>query len=60
MTSVVQSVLTLIDHLVEQVANANNDPVATQTVLDSIRAKREALANAVAENTPAEPEPPRR
>lgn len=52
---VVQSAITLLDQLTVKLneALAANDPAAVQAVVDEISAQKEALATAVAANTPA-------
>lgn len=52
-TNVISGVVLLLDQLHQAVADAVGDPVATQRVLDMIAANKQALAEAVARNTPA-------
>lgn len=53
MDDVVDSVLALIDTLVAQVKANINDPTALKAALVVFEAKKQALADAVAANTPA-------
>lgn len=54
---VVESALTLIQGLADQIAALKNDPVALQALADSLDAEDTKLAAAVAANTPATPAP---
>jgi len=61
--TVIDSAVTLINGISQQLkdALANNDPNAVQAVIDELDAQDQALAAAVANNTPAPaptPEPP--
>ncbi len=52
-TSVEQSALTLIQGLAAQLAAAGTDPVALKALQDQLTQNDDALAAAVAANTPA-------
>lgn len=57
--SVIQSAITLLNGLSEQIRELSTDPVALGELADQLDAQSEALAAAVAANTPAEePEEP--
>jgi len=58
-TTVVQSVLTLIEGLKQQLADAlaSGDPAKVQAVLDGLEANTASLSAAVTANTPAPPTP---
>jgi len=53
----VDSAIILINTLVAQVQANINNPTALQALLDTAKAKTQALAQAVAANTPAAPAP---
>lgn len=57
-TDLVGSVISLVNGLADQLeaAIAANDPAAIQAVADQMRSNNQALADAVAANTPAAPE----
>jgi chromosome segregation ATPase len=55
--SVIDSAMLLIDALADQIEAAQDDPAALQELANSLRASSDKLAGAVAENTPAAPEP---
>lgn len=60
-TDVVNSAVALIAGLADQIQAAATDPAAVQALADNLRANNQALASAVAANTPAAPpveEPP--
>lgn len=57
-TTVVGSALTLIQGLAQQLADAGTDPVKLQALQDQLKASDDALAQAVAANTPAPPSSP--
>lgn len=57
-SSVVQSAVTLLDGLVAQLTEAQNDPAQIAEIVANLKSQRTALAEAVAKNTPASPEPP--
>ncbi len=52
-TAVVQSAITLINGLAQQLRDAAGDPAAVQALADQLDASTQALADAVAANTPA-------
>ena len=54
-TSVVQSAITLIQSLATQIADAAGDPARVTELADALRASSDALAAAVAANTPSQP-----
>ena len=54
-TSVVQSAITLIQSLAQQIADAANDPARVAELADALRSSSDALAAAVAQNTPSQP-----
>lgn len=58
-TAVVSSAITLIQGLKEQLdaAIASGDPAALQALSDSLGASDQALADAIATNTPSAPAP---
>lgn len=56
-TAVINSAITLINGLAEQIRALSTDPAALNALADQLDAQSNALASAVAENTPAE-EPP--
>lgn len=47
------SIITLCNGLAEQLAAAKEDPAAIQALADSLKTKAQAIADAVAANTPA-------
>lgn len=51
--TVIQSAVTLIQGLAQQIADAGTDPVALQAVIDDINAQAANLAAAVSTNTPS-------
>jgi peptidoglycan hydrolase CwlO-like protein len=51
--AVIDSAVTLISGLAQQIASLKNDPVALQALADSLNTKSNELAAAVAANTPA-------
>jgi hypothetical protein len=53
-TSVDQSAITLLQGLAAQIEALKSDPVKLQALADSLRGSSDALAAAVAANTPAE------
>jgi len=53
-TAVDQSAITLLQGLAAQIEALKQDPVALQELADKLNASSEALAAAVAANTPAE------
>lgn len=59
-TTVVQSAITLIGSLATKIEELKNDPVALQALADQLNVNEQALAAAVAANTPTPPpvEPP--
>lgn len=56
--TVVDSAVTLLDNIADQIADAKDDPEQIQVIVDGIRAKKTALAAAVAKNTSAAGETP--
>lgn len=56
--SAVDSAITLITNLAEQIRDALGDEDALNALADDLDAKSQALASAVAANTPASEEPP--
>ncbi len=54
-TTVVQSAVTLLNELAQELRDAANDPAAVQALADSINSDADALAAAVEANTPAPP-----
>ncbi len=56
-TTVVQSAITLITNLAEQLRQAATDPAAVNALADQLDAQSNALATAVAANTVAETPP---
>ena len=46
------SIIALCNGLAEQLAAAKEDPVAIQALADSLKVKAQAIADAVAANTP--------
>lgn len=53
-TAVEASAVALIQDLAERLASIATDPVAVQALADQLKASADALAAAVAANTPAE------
>jgi len=53
-TAVVSSAVTLIQGIAEQLEDAKDDPEEVQALADELNATSQALADAVAANTPAE------
>jgi uncharacterized phosphosugar-binding protein len=56
-TSVVSSAIALMDALTALVRDNLEDPTALSAALDTFEAEKQALADAVARNTPAAPTP---
>lgn len=56
-TEVVAGVVTLIEGLAKQIRDAADDPVELNAIADQMDSSAEALAKAVADNTPAAPTP---
>jgi hypothetical protein len=58
-TTVEGSLLTLLTSIAQQLqaAKNNNDPAATQSVIDQINSNTKAMADAITANTPAAPTP---
>lgn len=54
-TSVIESALTLIQGLRQQIIDAGTDPAKLQALTDSLKAEDDKLAAAIADNTPASP-----
>lgn len=54
-TNVERSAIVLIEGIAQQLRDAGGDPVALAALADSLQASSEALAAAVAANTPASP-----
>ena len=54
-TDVVNSAVTLIAGLADQLSAAAGDPAQVQALADTLRANNQQLANAVAANTPGGP-----
>lgn len=52
---VIESAITLINGLADQIRNSANDPAAIQAIADSMNSESEKLAAAIAANTPAAP-----
>ena len=52
-TTVVASVVKLVNSLADQITAAGTDPVALQSIVDTMRANDTALADAVTAHTPA-------
>ena len=52
---VVNSAVTLIQGLADQIAAANGDAAAIDAVIADVRAQAQSLGSAVAANTPAAP-----
>ena len=57
-TTVIDSAVTLLTQLGDKIDELKNDPQELTNLANQIRAKRDQLAAAVAENTPAEEPPP--
>lgn len=57
-TDAVNSAITLINGLVQQIKDAGTDPVALKALTDRLEQNTTSLASAVAANTSAEPPPP--
>jgi phage regulator Rha-like protein len=51
--TVVESTKVLLANLADQIVTHKDDPAKIQEIADQLRATREDLANAVAENTPS-------
>lgn len=56
--SSVESVITLVDGLAQQIRDLANDPAALNALADELDAQQARIAAAVTANTPAPPEPP--
>lgn len=56
--TVVDSAVTLLDNIADQIAEAKDDPAQIQVIVDNLRAKKANLAAAVAKNTAASSEAP--
>lgn len=56
--TVVDSAVTLLDSIADQIADAKDDPAQIQVIVDNLRAKKTSLAEAVAKNTAASTETP--
>ncbi len=54
----VQSAITLINGLAQQIIDLKDDPAALEALATSLNTQTEALAAAVTANTPAAPPPP--
>ncbi len=52
--SVNSSAITLLGSLAAQIEASKNDPAALQALVDSLKANQDALAAAVAANTPGQ------
>jgi hypothetical protein len=57
-SSIDESAIALINGLAAKIVELKNDPVALQALADSMRSSNQALADAVAANTPSEEPPP--
>lgn len=57
-TSVIESAIVLIEGLAQALRDAAADPAAVNALADRLDAQSNALASAVAANTPTPPEPP--
>lgn len=57
-TTVIGSAVTLLGNLSAQIRSLQNDPAALAKLADDLEANSNALAQAVAENTPAAPAEP--
>lgn len=55
-STVIQSAVTLLGQLADELRNAADDPAAVQALADELSQNTDALAQAVAANTPAESE----
>lgn len=53
LTTVTSSVVTFIHGLAEQIEQLKTDPVALQQLADEVKGSADAIAAAIAENTPA-------
>lgn len=51
--TVIDSAITLLQGLATQIASLKTDPAALQALSDEVKAKSQALADAVTANTPA-------
>jgi uncharacterized coiled-coil protein SlyX len=54
----IDSVLTLVAGLAEQIRENAEDPAKLNALADELDAKQQAIAAAIAANTPTPPEPP--
>lgn len=52
--TVSQSAITLLNQLTGMIQANANDPVAIQAILDDVNAQKQALADAITANTPAD------
>lgn len=52
-TTIEQGAITLIQGIAAQLAAAKNDPVKIQAIADQLKSQDDALASAIAANTPA-------
>lgn len=52
-----QSVIALVNGLADQIAALKDDPAALQALADQLRASNDAVAAAIAANTPSAPPP---
>ena len=57
-STAVDSILTLVEGLAQQIRDNAADPVALNKLADELDAKQQKIADAVAANTPAPPVPP--
>jgi polygalacturonase len=55
-TTVDESIIVLLDNIAAQLANAQQDPARIQSVIDTINAEKQRVADAVVRNTSAAPE----
>lgn len=51
--TVIDSAITLLDGLSQQIVALKDDPVALQALADDVNAKKQALADSITKNTPA-------
>ncbi len=56
-TTVIQSAITLINGLAQQIRDLSTDPAALNALADTLDAQSNALAEAVTANTPPTPTP---
>lgn len=57
-TTVIQSLVTLVNGLAQQIRDSADDPAELQALADGIEANTAAIAKAVTDNTPATPVTP--